>query len=175
MIILDGSDCVGKTTTAERLRALAGPTVGLELGYRHLSRPPPDFDHMREYMEGVGQHVQDRYHLSSIVYGKILGGGTYISARRMLTVQRYLRWQGALVVVFYGGREWLRDQLAKSVKKEMYSREQILDANDAFKALATVQSRGEPLCDMSIDVSAGWPTDETLKGLLTAWGERWTR
>ncbi len=86
MIVLEGADGVGKTTLA---RAIA---EALNLKVRHMSRPDDDFDHVSGYMSLVGKHVQDRFHLGSVVYGRMLGfpGGSATSSQMRL-VQRYLR------------------------------------------------------------------------------------
>ena len=155
MIILEGADGTGKTHAAKKI------CDAWDLTYRHMSRPPEDFDHASEYVERVFDGVQDRFHLGALVYGRILGTGTYPSAETMRQVQAYLRWQGCLVVVLVADRDWLSEQLTENTKKEMYSDSLILDANEAYRALSTASNRGEPYADIVYDVSDGWPTEDT--------------
>lgn len=177
MIILEGADCTGKTTLAQALAArmavvLGGGAEDWRSCYRHMSRPEPDFDHVRGYLD-VSARVQDRYHLGAIVYGAIIGGGSFPTAARMRVVQRYLRWQGCMVVILHADRSALRKRLVSSTKAEMYSIDDILDANDAYRALIGSVNRGQPYCDFDADTSA-WPALEPLAAkLVDQWSQRW--
>jgi broad-specificity NMP kinase len=170
MLIIEGADGVGKTTAALRLCTMSG------LERRHMSRPPEDYDHLSEYVDGVHRGVQDRYHLGSIVYGRMLGRGTYPTAAEMRLVQAYLRWQGCLVVVLTADRPWLEERLLQNPKEEMYSNELILDANDSYRSLAHSTNRGEPYADVVHNVSRlGWPNDDNLREWTERWNELWRR
>jgi hypothetical protein len=166
VLIIEGSDNVGKTTACKKLEVMGA------IPYRHLSKPPDDFDHVREYMERVGPHVQDRFHLGAITYGRLTKNGNCPAVRDMLMVQRYLRWQGCITVIMYAERDWLRK--SRFMKEEMYPLDTILDVNAAFIALTKTTNRGEPYHDIAYDVSKrGYPTDETLKEWLDLWRSRW--
>lgn len=184
MIILEGADGVGKTTAAwtmckylQSLEATPPSDVG-HTGhkfYGHMSRPPEDFDHLSEYMDRVRYGVQDRFHLGSIVYGYILGGGTYPSPQIMRVVQRYLVWQGCYVIIFHAQRHWLKQHMQELLEKrnEMYRLDQILDANDAFRGLLCSSNRGEPYAHAGIDVTDGkFPDEATLKMHVEIWRKR---
>lgn len=176
MIILEGTDSVGKTMMAQTLcEIVAGRTgCGAQQLYGHMSRPPDDFDHVSEYMRGVRLGVQDRYHLGSIVYGRILGGGTFPQPRKMRVVQAYLRWMGCHVVIVTCSRDSLRERLMKDVsrREEMYRVDQILDAGDAYAGLARSTNMGEPYCDELIDVTRSWPTRDQLSGIVDRWHQK---
>lgn len=175
MIILEGTDNVGKTHLAKRMCHVIAERTGkspVEL-YGHMSRPPADFDHVASYMAGVRVGVQDRYHLGSIVYGKILGGGSFPTARRMRVVQEYLRWAGCLVVIVTSSRESLRRRMALEINRdEMYSQDRILDAGDAYRGLSTATNMGTPYCDLVLDVSDHWPDDKEMLKIVDAWWQR---
>lgn len=174
MIVVEGSDNVGKTTACLALaRMIAEETRRRpEECYRHMSRPPPGFDHMREYSEMVGPHAQDRFHLGAVAYGRLGADGTCPSARQMRIVQRMLRWQGVLVVVMHAERDWLRR--SQFAKQEMYALDTILDVNDAFRMLAVTANRGEPYCDLDYDVSKhGYPDERVLRGWVDQWRASW--
>tara|TARA_R100000152_G_C6728751_1_gene153713 strand:- start:335 stop:847 length:513 start_codon:yes stop_codon:yes gene_type:complete len=170
MLILEGADGVGKTTAALRVCELAS------VQRRHMSKPPEDFDHSTEYVERVFRGVQDRYHLGALVYGRMLGLGTYPPAEVMRQVQAYLRWQGCLVVCLVAERPWLEERLLKSPKSEMYSNKLILDANDAYRSIAEASNRGEQYVDVVHNVSIkGWPTDGDIARWIERWTELWNR
>lgn len=179
MIILEGADCVGKTTAAQAICEIIqkryAPTVHHTKLYGHMSKPDSSFDHFSDYISMVREGVQDRFHLGSIVYGRMLGCGNYPTSRKMRSLQRYLSWAGCYVVIMTAERRWLYEKLQKSLKEEMYSVEQILDANECYRALADTSNRGVKWCDASWDVTAkGWPKAEDLEKFVDAWRERWT-
>jgi len=178
MIIIEGSDQVGKTTLAKKLSKrisaeLYGNDAHFERVYRHLSRPPADFDHLVGYIERVGPVVWDRFHLGAIAYGKLTKNGGCPTPKQMLWVQRYLRWQGAIVLVIHADRWWLKEQL-DSTRTEMYKEDTILDVNDIFRMIAKSSNHEEPYADLEHDITDGnWPDDKMIDDLIQMWRERW--
>jgi len=178
MIIIEGSDQLGKTTLARKLSiqlssVLYGDEDHTERVYRHMTRPPDGFDHLTGYVERVGPHVWDRFHLGALAYGRLTGNGGCPNPRQMLWVQRYLRWQGAIVIVMHADRWWLKEHL-DSTREEMYSKQTILDVNDIFVMISRSSNHGEKYCDFSIDVTDGaWPNEQTVEMLVNTWRERW--
>lgn len=178
MIILEGTDHVGKTHAAQVMCEIVGERLGRPPAslYGHMSRPREDFDHVTEYARRVRVGVQDRFHLGSIVYGRILGGGTFATARRMRVVQSYLRWSGCHVVVFLCDRSELARRLTASVnREEMYRHDQILDAGEAYRMLAGASNMGEPYADETVDVTDRWPTREELTAIVDRWWPKFMR
>jgi len=179
MIIIEGADGVGKTTFCRKLCDVFVAQMGSTAAgwYSHMSRPAENFDHVTGYMRAVRAGVQDRFHLGSIAYGKLLGSGTYPTPRKMAIVQRYLEWQGCCVVVLRAERDWLkRELLARpDLDKEMYQLDQILDVNDAFTALANSHNRGNSWAHSMIDVTDGWPGEEDATRIFNVWKARWQR
>ena len=176
MIILEGADCLGKTTAAEALcKRMASEFGGGDSAYyRHMTKPPDTIDHVAHYFNGVGCHVQDRYHLGSVTYGRIIGGGSFTTPRRMRVVQQYLRWMGCVTVIFVASRQFLADQLKRAgSRKEMYSRANILDVNEAYWGLANSSNNGVQWCDYLIDVTHGWASQQRLDEIFDAWLRGW--
>lgn len=178
MIIIEGADQVGKTTFANALARRMSRELYANEGlydrvYRHLSRPPADFDHFNGYVERVGPHVWDRFHLGAIAYGKLLGHGGCGTPKQMLWVQKYLRWQGAIVIILHADRWWLKEHLDRT-RDEMYTHDLILDVNDIFRMLSKNANHGELYCDFEHDVTDGkFPDDKMLEQVMEAWRERW--
>jgi len=174
VIIIEGADGVGKTTAAEYLAKKMGELLqrSSEACYRHMDRPSPRFDHFMEYAQQVGPVVQDRFHLGNVVYQRMLAKGQGgLDAKRFCMVQRYLRWQGALVIVLVADHDWLADRF--HLKEELYKKETVLAANEGFRLLTKTTNRGEPYCDLFHDVTRGWPNEADLDGWIANWRLRW--
>lgn len=173
MIIVEGADGVGKTTLCKKLAVKIQEILKIDNAYRHMSKPADDFDHLAGYFREIGPHAQDRFHLGSIVYGVMLRRGNAPTPQKMKLLQRYLRWQGAVVIVMYGSREWLHKQLIDSPKPEMYSVDDILLANEGFAALATEHNRGEPFADIPYNCTTDkWPSDSFVDSMIIEWKRR---
>lgn len=99
LIILEGPDCSGKTTIAERIRELTGANL--------LHKGPPARDVISEYTLDLqwyrpGQGVDiicDRWHLGEQVYGPILRGESGFDRASFAHVEKTLQVRGALLGV----------------------------------------------------------------------------
>jgi len=140
MIVLEGSDCVGKTTLADILcRQFA-------LTYMHMGPPDAGFDHLGTYVRGYQpDRLWDRYHLGALVYGWALGKSDPAPLDELAVVRTWLRKKGALVVVVTADA----DAIAARWKpeREAYKLETAQLANDAYKRLPS------DWWDLTIDTS----------------------
>lgn len=175
MIILEGADHTGKTTFAQKICEILATRLGGSPSsyYGHMTRPSDDFDHVVGYMSQVTSRCQDRFHLGSIVYGYILCGGSFTTPRKMRVVQQYLRWRGCITVIMSCERDKLRKRLASAVdRKEMYSNDKILDANEAFRGLAFSTNSGVMYADHHIDVTDKWPDEDKATEIIDDWWKK---
>lgn len=172
MIIVEGADNVGKTTLCEAL------CKATSLPYAHLSRPPVGFDHLGGYVSNITPRVQDRWHLSALVYGMMLGTGRWPIRDEYALIQRYLEWAGAITILLIADEpSWLSAKLDESKKRELYAKPTIMAANDGFRLLAKATGPdGRRHADFVHDVSTlGWPGPEQVKEWSGFWQARWTR
>jgi hypothetical protein len=178
MLIIEGSDYLGKTTAAKRLAEMIHEQWGGDRGnadvyYRHKTKPEPDENTLSWFMRNTGFRIQDRYHLSSIAYGVALGAYEHNpSWAEFRALQRWLRWMGCVTVVFYASDSQKWYKTLEWDATQMYRRDQAELVNEAFKGLAGGYNHGERWCDYAVDVSNGWPDPEQLAEWFDEWRER---
>lgn len=165
MIIIEGSDCLGKTTLAKWIAKQTGLT------YRHMTRPGPDFGWRAEdYLEGVADlTVCDRFHLGGLVYHEL--GESFKTKGEFGEVQKAIFLDRlALVIVLYSESDQYYEQeiLANSDKQEMFSSDRLVEANKGFRRLAA--HPWWPVVHHRHDVwSKGYVTEEVAR----KWVEEW--
>lgn len=175
MLIVEGSDLLGKTTLCQQLaKALA--TSGHI--YRHFSRLPDQFNRYWDYLEHASPKVvQDRFHMSEIAYCYGRGerpdsGGLCTHRYRM--IDGHLRNLGAFTVVLYTDR----DDLARRFKErgdDMYDSKVIIAANEAFTSLARGTFNGYTVdVDMRFCLSEKRPyvTQDEITDILSNYRRR---
>lgn len=152
MIIVEGSDHVGKTTLCNKLiEEMPG-------AYYHMSKPGPEFDYFGDYLKKLKKGcVYDRFHYGAYVYGAMLGlHPTYgYNADVLCRVSRFIRFNNGLIIVLYDSCAGPYEQrLYSSDRNEMFNPSNILAANQIFSQIHLVD---EP--DIMFDVKGGseWP------------------
>ena len=166
MLVIEGPDHVGKTTSA----MVAARSSGW--AYRHLSKPHAEWDYWHDYLNMVQPSIiQDRFHLGAVVYGLVCGlheVGAH-TMESLFDLHRILTKRGVVTCIMYAEEDsWLRDHLQRKMKEEMYDSEVIVEANRVFRLLT---QRGQ-WCDFCwpVDVN-GWPSEGEVK----TWVELTTR
>lgn len=150
MIILEGTDLVGKTTLAKRLitginevidakRQDCGIDMRANMRYQHLTVPPAGWDYEHDYLAMCARNVvQDRLWLSERAYGVITRGDTLIFNERLHMLECAARATfGAVTVVILGDdvtieREF--DRLPDS-RRELFTLDTIRKVNKQYRAL----------------------------------------
>ena len=146
MLILEGADLVGKTTLAQTL--LKTPWMSSQgYVYRHLSRLSESFDRYGGHcMMAARLTVQDRFHMSDIVYHQVRKEEQRFTPETYRAVDGFLRGFGAYTVLIVCEDN---DMLVRRLRDgEMYNPEQILHANHLYGQLVGLN---EPYQDWSVD------------------------
>lgn len=180
MLIIEGSDNLGKTTAAKRLVELAaqrakqvkdGQDDVYPVRYQHMSRPNHAFNFFTDYQDMVCKYaVQDRFHLGGLVWHKDV-----INPHSLRIIEGWLHCLGSIVVVFVcSNEEWYKDRLVSSQRVEMFDVSVLVQANRAFQHLASGQHFCKPIIEFVVDVSGPdkFPNDTKLNTILDAWFER---
>lgn len=131
MLIIEGSDLVGKSTLCQNLvkrLADSGHT------YSHLSRLPDAFHRYWSYVDRAARFVvQDRFHMSEIVYAEARGDGTSLSPEKYRLVDGFLRGLGAYTIVISCSDDLLVERYKTRAQEEMYKLELVLNVNSFFR------------------------------------------
>jgi len=116
LIIVEGPDCVGKSTFAEKLRKLiewryTSDTVELVHRGPPTSHPLDEYEvPLLAYRQCAGRHVVcDRWHLGELVYPEVLGRSTELTAPVLSHIELFLASRAALVVLITAPTEHLRE------------------------------------------------------------------
>lgn len=164
MLIIEGSDNLGKTKAAKRLLELSRSMAEWEhpTYYSHMSRPHPSFNFSTDYIPRMSvDAIQDRFHLGSLVWHQ--GVMTDVKLRWL---EGHLRIRGSFIVIFVASdRDWYDKHLQGSPKPEMFGHHALLNANDKYRSLVDSVDH-----DIVVDVSGEkWPDDAMLYEWLTEW------
>ena len=134
MIIIEGSDLVGKTTLAKAIIEHGNRNVpGSRLNYGHLGLLPKGWsisDYLRMIRPWV---VQDRWMLSEVVYGAVTRGETFLSEEDQLFLLDRAYAVGALHVVVTCDETLLRERYAINARREIFTEAQVVAVNVAFE------------------------------------------
>lgn len=162
MIIIEGADGVGKSTLANRLSEKLGWPI------HHMGVPDPDFDYMGGYLEKIVEYgprcILDRFHLGAFVYGTILGLHSSGSSNKKLIwfTKLLTELEIQTLILYTRQRSFLYNLLYMNQKRELFSTNQILDANSIYALLAN-----EGYCTFSWDVYLkGFPTSDKIIELM---------
>lgn len=136
LIILEGSDCAGKTSLAHQLSDAAF-NQGINTTLMSAGPPEPGLAALDEYellLRPLREHavdprhlvILDRWHLGELVYGPLLRGESRLSAVQFEHVERFLDAMGAIRVIVHPASEnVLRARFAKR-GDDLLSEEQVV-------------------------------------------------
>ena len=138
MIIVEGTDLVGKTTVANQLVLRAAGT----LNYKHYSRLPDDWDYYYDYLNDIHcRSVLDRFHMSEIAYAYARGEKPDVRQNPWWynAIDRQCIAAGGMTVIITADEDLIRSRWGR---EEMYDIETVLRANEAFMKIANFGALG---------------------------------
>lgn len=173
MIVIEGTDGVGKTYLAHRLVKELEDTYPMV--YSHLSRLPLSWQFPDSYEDHVQRFtVRDRFHMSELVYTELRGEQQSLLPAHYRLVDAWLREVGAVTVLITCDG----DRLQPSDRNEMYSFDAIYKANKLYEALRSGNAFYAYSPDLDIHLhlekSAGFPgeNDNFVREILKLWTTR---
>lgn len=130
MLIIEGTDGLGKTTLCGHLLASGtpfGPVV-----YRRLGLLPGNWNYYDDYVNRMLHlQIQDRFFLSEYAYGPVCRGGTPLTLDMIKRLSEQLDTVGGVTLVITADDEIIRRQF-ENRPDELYKLEQVLKVNERF-------------------------------------------
>lgn len=181
MLIVEGTDKVGKTTLCakllEALRERKCPVTG-----ESSKPPPPGWDYYWGYIPSITANVvMDRFVMSELCYGEAARDGSGIGPETYRLLDADMREYGAVTVVIVADDAWLDRQLEKE-RDVMFGVDAIKSVNRLFRSAGlhqAVLSRGKTWkvdADFVYDMSREplFPAENPLfvDQVVTAWMTR---
>lgn len=137
MLIIEGTDLVGKTTLAELLVKRLSTREDMRLSvsgpyqYAWFDKLPPTWDYFFSYLPAMRRFVvQDRFHMSEIVYREARGEPAKLYPETYRMLDGKLRLLGAFTVVVTADPDIIRNNFG--TREEMHGLDVILRANELF-------------------------------------------
>ena len=184
MLVLEGSDNLGKTTAAKRiveLGALLASKVAskyedlraLPIYYAHMSRPNSAFDFHHHYFDMMSAFaVQDRFHLGALVWHQDV-----MDIDRLRAVEGQLARLGSVVCILYSSDYgWFNNHVLDSMdsgKEEMFDIGTISKGNYTYESMAQGKGDLRPTFDFAFDIKDGqFLNDNQLIQIMHRWYSR---
>jgi len=134
MLIVEGTDLLGKTTLCEELRKRINARSEARYTYEHFSKLPKNWLYYWDYIPHMRRRiVMDRFHMSEIAYRWARGEDQVLSSETYRILDGRLRTLGAYTVVVVGTGEVLNTRIG--TRPETHTGDQIQRADLAFKML----------------------------------------
>ena len=142
MLIIEGSDLVGKTTLIKEICTEATKR-GFPMIPQHFGLLPDNWDFYQDYLDYINKRtVMDRFVLSEIVYGEILREKSRITPRIWSHLNRHCvsgpgpgyDLSTSMTVIIAAEPDFFKEHVHKQFeyRSEVFKEEQICNVNDAF-------------------------------------------
>jgi len=136
MIIIEGTDLLGKTTLARELLTWLH-RCGFPHVYCHFTKLSIGFDRYWHYLPWINRYsVTDRFYMSRVAYGRALNNQDVCTHTEMKMLDAHVALVGGLTAVCVANDDmWLYNRCKSNPKIEMYNADEIVAVNRQFKDL----------------------------------------
>lgn len=144
MLVIEGSDCLGKTTLAKKIVRKVSEK-GFPVVYSWMTRPNEQlFDFFLDYKKMLNPcAVMDRFHLGGLAYHT-----DKISLQKLQIINAWIRSIGGIIIVFYAAdEEWYEQRIREDERGNLLSWPIMCNGNVFFKDYARKKD-----CDYSFNV-----------------------
>lgn len=162
MLIIEGTDMVGKTTLCKALvKKMNG--MGFPHVYRWFSKLPDCWDYYHDYLPNIAEHVvQDRFHMSEVAYRLARHEMPRLDAETYRLIDAKIRLVGGFTVVITAPDSFLKGQWEKLAEREMHTLDQIIEVNHFFQENAKgLKGCHKPDIDFHYHMNGLYPGEDT--------------
>lgn len=164
ILIIEGADHTGKTTTARRLTELSAARGKYPTYYQHYSCPNSVFNWFDDYKDAISQYaIIDRFHISGICYQ----GRVKYNALR--AIEGWLSCLGTYTVLMAADVKWYKAWIKKSDKPQMFSKRTNIEVAERYERIGRRAFDFPVRVDQVIWVDQGFPDDTVLETILDCW------
>jgi thymidylate kinase len=136
MLIIEGTDKLGKTTLCKTLQKKIMDTCGEDVPYTHYGVRPRNFDFYNDYSKRIQPWtIADRFHYSEYAYEKAQGKEPRYSQEVLEMLCGEVLSVGGFVVLLISSTDFLMKCL-KSVPDEIFENSILYRVNTLYKCLA---------------------------------------
>ena len=147
MLIIEGSDLVGKTTL---IKAICDEAITRDFPMipQHFGLLPDNWDFDKGYHDYISKRtVMDRFVLSEVVYGETLRSGSRIDEAGFYKLQYNMYKTAvspAMTVIIAAAPDFFKEHVHKQMQErvEVFKEEQICEVNDAFLKIMQTRQLG---------------------------------
>ena len=143
MLILEGPDCIGKTSLANSLlaelkRIASGHCV--DVSYAHIGQEAKSWD-SEAYLDRLKEFtIQDRWHLSELAYGQVFRGESNLTEPEALALSKEITRRGCFIVVLFATYDHeyteMLNRYHKADQELFHDFEKLVLVNDAYRKMA---------------------------------------
>jgi len=153
MLIIEGSDCLGKTTFAKKLEVYCAKY--LPTYYGHMTKQNIDkFNFLFDYKPMIQSClIQDRFHLGTLAYPD-----NKITKDMLEQIEQWIYEKAGCIVIFYASdEEWYRSILEKDtrINRSTETKERMFQANKIYRSFVEktkLHYNFQPKFDFTIDI-----------------------
>jgi len=184
MLIVEGADCLGKTTAINTMRKMCKDWNPPVL-YSHMGRPNEDiFDFCDDYNSLMTINtIQDRFHLGGIVWHQ------RITEENLRMIEARLCLVGSVIVIFYcSDHRWYEKRIKQDKRGNLLDVDVIIEANMQYHLMVNKDiilpgpwPGGQPILpeyDFAWDLKSinmtepAYPDEDVMKVWLNLWRKR---
>lgn len=164
IIIIEGTDLVGKTQLAKKIDELS-VHYDNRFRYRHLGPLPPDFTRKDYYPLMIDFSVLDRFFMSELAYGMTIRGSTFLTDDDIFDLESKLMEVGVFEVYCRASERRIADAYRwaeKTGRKELFSLDQILKVQKEYDKILDPETSPYSSVfgpDLTVDLYENMETD----------------
>jgi hypothetical protein len=172
MLVIEGSDGLGKTTFAKAIVRYVVEHDYYPVMYSHMTRQNGSFNFFEQYKPFCNPFtVQDRFHLGGIAYHT-----KKITLNRLRIIEGWIHGQGGQVIILYcPDFHQYEKYIEQDLRGNLLDTDLLIEANRRYYCMAEERSHPQPIFDEAIAVKPEeqiYPNEDTVERVAEEWIQR---